>query len=122
MQNIDKIRQIHNEGVIKMQIACLLVLPWRTARDPRARSEPQPPPSPALAARGERDGAGGKGRAGLPRTARWAPTSRGPPEGHGDSGELLGARSSLGEQPERETFDELVKLDIKIHQRHHSEI
>lgn len=50
------------------------------------------------------------------------PTSRGPPEGHGDSGELCGARSPLGEQPEKETFDELVKLDIKIHQRHHSEI
>lgn len=105
-----------------MQIACLLVLPWRTARDPRARSEPQPSPSSALAMRGERDGAGGKGRAGLPHTARWAPTSCRPPEGHGDSGELCGVRSSLGEQPERETFDELVKLDTKIHQRHHSEI
>lgn len=36
MQNIDRIRQIHNEGVIKMQIACLLVLLWCMAQDPRA--------------------------------------------------------------------------------------
>lgn len=43
MQNIDKIRQIHNEGVIKMQIVCLLVLRWRTAQDPRARIHPSPP-------------------------------------------------------------------------------
>lgn len=119
MQNIDEIRQIHNEEVIKMQIACLLALPWCTAQD--RTSEPAVSCScPRAVCCLWVDSKMGlaQGRAELPGVLHTLE----PRPAWDFRRELLGVRCILGEQPEAEMFDKSVKLDRRSHEIHLCEV
>lgn len=150
MQNIDRTRQIHNEGVIKMQIACLLVLLWCMAQDPRAciplalcwlggRKEtelgkmngqsyhrPVGWDSLSWGSSKERQWLYGNGRHCKNRQpcTRWTPDfsrisesswSRGRTNNNSSVPQLY---IYFGETDRSETFCKLVKLDIKMYERH----
>lgn len=63
-----------------MQIACLLVLLWCTAWDPRARIELQPPSDSVLVMRAEGNGAGESGWAELSQASLMGPHITGAPK------------------------------------------